>query len=422
MNRICVRSIVVIALLAGLGLMALESPAVQAQEDPPSASVEVSEADIEALVTANNAFAIDLYQQLAQEAGNIFFSPYSIHSALTMTYAGARGETAAEMAEVLRITELGERVHAVSAELARRLKAETAEIPVEFHVANALWGQKGLPFQSGFLDLTREHYGARLRELDFAADTEGARRTINGWVAEQTVDQILELLKSGDLTSESRFVLTNAIYFQADWREPFSEINTREGEFFQTSRARTTMPFMFQANQFDFADVGSAQLLELPYVGESLVLTVVLPDDAVGLADLEESLTPVHWHQWITQLNRFAVQVTLPKIHLGATRHIKGNLKRMGMSLAFEDEGDFTGVTDCSRLAIDDVVHEAHLEWDEKGTEAVAATGVLLGGDIGIPAAHFTANRPFLFLIRERHSGTILFVGRFSDPTVLVPN
>ena len=282
-------AIVAVATLVGLGLTVGCQRAVEPANEiapPPEVPLE----DLAALVDGNNQFALDLYKKLAEtETGNIFFSPYSISSALAMTYAGARGQTAEEMAKVLGIAKLGDKVHPAHASFAYKLKSVGGKNKPEFHIANALWGQQGLPFKPEFLQLTRANYGAGLQEVDFG-DTENARGTINKWVGEQTREKIPELLKPGALTSDTRLVLTNAIYFKADWLHPFEKTSTKDGPFHRTPTETVVVPFMHQKASVRVAWDGQAGVLELPYVGGDYAMLVVLPNKPEDLGRIQTTL------------------------------------------------------------------------------------------------------------------------------------
>ena len=397
-------------------------------------------ADKAKVAEAVNRFAFDLYAKLKDQEGNLFLSPYSISTALTMTYAGGRGQTADQMAEVLRLPVqtrivpvrdggpdvLGikeqrwesSRLHSAYAALQNDLNTGGKEGAYELAVANRLWGQKGYGFLPDFLGLLKTHYGAGLEEVDFARATEAARKTINGWVEEQTKDKIKELLKPGVLDTMTRLVLTNAIYFKGQWLREFPKDATRDEDFFVTPEKKVTAPMMHQTGEFGYFDGPDFQALELSYKGEDLSMLVLLPKERDGLADLEKSLSAEKVAEAVAKLRKQKVAVTLPKFKTTAEFHLKEPLIALGMKDAFGTDADFSGMSGKKDLFISAVVHKAFVAVDEEGTEAAAATAVVVKlTALREPPPVFRADHPFLHLIRDRQSGAILFLGRLTDPT-----
>jgi serpin B len=399
---------------AGLVALLLVAGVVLAAEPAPAP-------DKAAVVKGNNEFAFDLYAQLRTRDGNLFFSPYSISTALAMTYAGARGDTAAQMADVLNFTLDQQRLHpAFSALLAdtRPPQGDPKKTPYELHVANALWGQKGYTFQQDFLTLTRNNYGAGLRDVDFKAATEEARKTINAWVEEQTKDKIKELLKPGVLNPDTRLVLTNAIYFKGNWAEQFKKEHTREAPFTTAGGKKVSVPMMHKTDDYRHFDGGTFQALELPYVGKDLSMVVFLPKKVDGLAEFEKQLTAENLTAWLGKLRQDEVQVALPKFKITAEFSLKETLSAMGMKDAFDPrKADFSGISGTKDLFIQAVVHKAFVEVNEEGTEAAASTAVVVGTTSARITPVFRADHPFVFLIRDNRSGNILFLGRVADPS-----
>ncbi len=375
-----------------------------------------SDAELKALVEGNNEFAVALYKRLAAKSdGNVLVSPYSISSALAMTYAGARGKTAEEMAKVLGLTGLAGRAHPAHAALARRLRGDGGKGGPEFHTANALWGQRGLPFRDGFVRLTRDHYGAGLREIDFT-EPDAARQTINRWVADQTREKIPDLLKPSDLDAGSKLVLTNAIYFRADWARPFDIKDTKHGPFHRTPTDRVTVPFMRQTVALRYAEADGVRVVEIPYAGHDYSMALVLPTRAEDAGRIPTRLAGGGLEGWLAKANKREVVLTLPKVVLRAKAELGPVLERLGMPTAFSDRADFSGVSPGRTPPISRVVHEAVAALDERGTEAAAATAVVLG-DVKAQPMEFRADRPFHFVIRHTRSQTVLFIGRLSDPS-----
>jgi serpin B len=384
------------------GTIAVEIPSV------------ASEPDVAAVVHGNNQFACDLYKRLArQEDGNLFFSPYSISTALAMTYAGARGSTEAEMADVLHFSLPQGQLHpAFGAMIADLNDDQRAEY--ELRVANRLWGQQGYNFLPEFLNTTAEHYGAELAQVDFIGQTEESRQTINRWVKDQTQEKIKNLLPQGAVNSLTRLVLTNAIYFKGDWKYQFDTDLTEEAPFQVTADKQLSVPMMHQLGLFNYGAFPEFRMLEMPYSGEDLSLLTLLPNSVDGLAELEASLTVETLDQCIDQLWRAEVSVALPKFEITGEFALKDVLASMGMPQAFSPQADFSGMTGSQELFISFVRHKAFMSVSEEGTEAAAATGI--GMALGIPR-EFYADHPFLFLIRDNATESILFLGRVTEPT-----
>jgi serpin B len=372
-----------------------------------------------AVIAGQNAFALDLYKQLRGEEGNLFFSPYSISTALAMTYAGARGDTAQEMAQTLHFPADSELLHASHAALLNQLQGDGQKRGFQLNVANALWGQKGEPFLSPFLTLVRDRYRAGLSELDFKANPEEARKTINTWVEKKTQDKIQNLLPQGSVTPLTRLVLTNAIYFKGDWANQFLKPATHEQPFTTGAGAAVKVPMMNQTNQFGYLDADTFQMLEMPYVGKELSMVMLLPKKTDGLAELEKTLTADKLTGWVGKLRPTRVQVGFPKFKMTKGISLADTLAKMGMPLAFSDKADFSGMNGSRDLFITGVFHKAFVDVNEEGTEAAAATGVVVGvrsAPRPPKVVRFVADHPFVFLIRDVRSGSVLFMGRVTDP------
>ena len=405
-----------LALLAAAGCNSPDRAPIIEEARPPA----VPEADAKAVVEGGNRFAIDLYKKLATEKGNVVCSPYSVSAALTMTYAGARGETAAEMAKVLHIAGLAERVHPAHADLAWRLKGDPAQAQPEFHVANALWGQRDYGFRPEFLSLTRSHYGAGLREVDYIDDTEGARRTINGWVGDQTKGKIPELFPTPPpkiLDGMTRLVLTNAIYFKGSWRDEFDPKLTADDKFHPTPLETVPVRMMNRHGPMSLYEGGGVQVVRLPYRGDAKSMLLVVPDAATDLATVEGKLTAEQVQRWRAGLYEADVKLQLPKFKATGKARLDTALKAMGMLLAFIDgKADFGGMTNPPDLHIGAVMHEAVVEVDEQGTVATAATAVIMVTKSAfLRVVTVRADRPFLFLLGDDVTGAILFVGRVNS-------
>ena len=377
----------------------------------------------EELVAGSNEFAFDLYRALATEDGNLFYSPYSISLALAMTYAGARGETEQEMADTLHFTLPQDRLHpafnGLDLELASRGQGAegTDEEGFRLNIANAIWGQEGYSFLERFLDTLAENYGAGLRIVDFEREAEKARVTINDWVADETEGKIRDLIPPGVIDDLTRLVLTNAIYFNAAWLSPFQEPNTEDGPFHTLDGREVQVPMMSQLASFGYAEGEGYQAVELPYDGEALSMVVLLPD-AGEFEAFEGRLNADLFSSLAEDLTRRQVVLTMPRFKYESTFSLSDALKELGMPTAFTEFADFSGMNGEGGLYIQDVLHKAFVSVDEKGTEAAAATAVVVGTTSApSPDVELTIDRPFVFLIRDIQTGAVLFAGRVLDPT-----
>jgi serpin B len=388
--------------------------------------------DTNAVVQGNNDFALELYAQLRDQQGNLFLSPYSISTALAMTYAGARGQTEAQMAAVLHFPMTAtpgenpssgpvrdqEQFHAAFGSIVKDLNARGAEGAYELTVANALWGQQGYGFLRQFLDLIKANYDGNLNEVDFVNAAETARQTINGWVEKQTNGKIKDLIPEGVLSSLTRLVLTNAIYFKGNWASQFKPEDTKDEWFTLADGKKINAPLMNQTAEYKYMQTPDFQALELPYVDEELSMVIFLPKKFDGLAEFEKTLTTENLSRWMGQLHKQKVIVSIPKFKMTSQFGLAGVLGEMGMTDAFSpDKADFSGINGKTDLFISAVIHKAYVDVNEEGTEAAAATAVVVGITSVQPQPPvFRADHPFLFLIRDNHSGSILFIGRVMNP------
>ncbi|MEJ2737538.1 MAG: serpin family protein [Anaerolineae bacterium] len=395
------------------------------QADKPHLTSDAQPSETAKQVDGNNAFAIDLYHALRQAGdGNLFYSPYSISIALAMTYAGARTETETEMASTLHYRLPQERLHPAFNALDTALTSqgsEEGEDAFQLNIANAIWGQEGFKFLPAFLDTLAENYGAGLRTLDFG-QAESARQTINGWVSEQTKGKIEELVPKGYLDSLVRLVLTNAIYFNGKWVLPFEKDSTRDGPFTRLDGSEVSVPMMSQTARFDYTAGDGYQAIELPYRDSNMAMLFVLPK-AGRFEEMEATLSSSSVDAIVEDFSAQQVHLTLPKFTFESEFDLSTTLAQMGMPSAFRPPGpdgaDFSGMTGQRDLYISAVLHKAYVAVDEEGTEAAAATAVImkLTSAMPDPLVQMTLDHPFLFLIRDRDSGTILFVGRVMDPS-----
>jgi serine protease inhibitor len=391
---------------------------------PVASSAEIAsemmgiDPDVHGIVTANNRFAVDLYQQLSQREGNLFFSPYSLSTALAMTYAGAAGQTAEKMAEVLHFSLEPQAIHSGFSQVAHGISLNKSE-GYQIYIANRLWGQKNYGFLASFLQLTEEYYGAALAEVDFQTQPESARDTINQWVAAQTQENITDLIPAGVLNASTRLVLTNAIFFQGNWLYPFELKNTQKTSFTTNSGQEVTVPMMYQKNRFWYGKYDGVEVLRLFYLDYGLSMVILLPETPDKLAQLEEIIGGENLDSFISCADReYMVELWLPKFKIAAEFDLKETLSRMGMEIAFNQEtANFSGMNGSPEdLYLSAVVHKAFLDVNEVGTEAGGASGVVAASRSTVPAATFRADHPFIFLIQDNESDSILFLGRVVNP------
>ena len=383
----------------------------------------VDQSDMTMLVNGDSEFAFDLYQALKKEDGNIFYSPYSISLALAMTYAGARGETAKQMADTLHYllpqSALHPALNSLGIELGKRGEGAKGKDEKGFrlNIVNAIWGQKDYKFLSTYLDMLAENYGAGLRILDFQSAPEQSRVTINNWVSDQTESRIKDLIPKGSIDSLTRLVLTNAIYFNAAWKLPFQPEATTNGPFHLINGTDVTVAMMKQTGSFKYVEDDNYQAIELPYDGQELSMVIFLPAPGQFKA-FEEAMTyQLASNIWAQKNSDRQVALTMPKFEFESKFGLKETLMGMGMTEPFRDSADFSGMSSQSDLHIDDVVHKAFVSVDEAGTEAAAASAVIVGTTSMPPEpVTVTLDRPFVFLIRDIKTGTILFIGRVMNP------
>lgn len=419
-------NLMLILVLLGLTACAPNRPAQAqvAQSDKPRVlSPAVAPSNLEELVAGNSAFAFDLYQAIRKQPGNLFYSPYSISVALAMTYAGARGETERQMAQVLHFALEQARLHPAFNALDQALASRGAGAkskdgqPFRLRVANSLWGQAGYTFLPAFLDTLAENYGAGLRLVDFKGAPEDARKAINDWVSDRTEGRIRDLIPQGAIDTLTRLVLANAIYFNAAWMHTFEKSATQDGPFYLLDGSQVTVPMMRQNERFPYFAGKGVQAVELPYDGGEVSMVLLVPDRGAFSA-FEEALSAQVVTDILARMEQISVNLAMPRFKYDATLSLADTLRAMGMPEAFSANADFSGMDGTRNLAITDVFHKAFVAVDEAGTEAAAATAVIIGLT-AMPASpvDLTVDRPFIFLIRDIQTGAILFVGRVLNPT-----
>jgi len=424
MKKVFLGALMVVVLF---GLVACAQPVageIVRSDKERETSPAVDEADLATLVSGNSAFAFDMYQVLRKEDRNLFYSPYSILLALAMTYAGARGETAQQMADTLHFVLSQDRLHpafnSVDIELSQRGKGAKGRDRGGFrlNIVNAIWGQEDYKFLTEFLDLVAENYGAGLRTLDFASAPEQSRVTINNWVSDQTEGRIEDLIPPGLINALTRLVLTNAIYFNAAWQYPFNEDMTTDGPFYLLDGSEVTVPMMRQTESFGYAEGDGYLAVELPYDGSELSMVILLPQ-AGQFEVFEGSLDAQRVAAIVKDLEFRRVTLTMPKFEFESSFSLRETLIALGMPLAFSGNADFSGMTGNRDLFIANVIHKAFVLVDEAGTEAAAATAVIMPTFMPPEGpVEVTVDRPFIFLIRDIKTDAILFLGRVLNPSV----
>jgi serpin B len=403
----------ILCLSGGIGVLAQNDPTPQ-------------------LVEGNTEFALDLYAAIATDNDvNLLVSPYSISQALAMTYAGAEGQTAEQMASTLHFTldpgALPAAFQTLNSDLVTRGTADASEYgdPARaLQVANGLWGEQTFPFSPEFSQELAEYYGAPLQPADFKNDPEGVRAAINAWVADHTEGKIDGIVPEGALTPDSRLVLANAIYFYGGWLHTFDESATADDDFRLADGSATSVPFMYQQEELSYADAGNFQIVDLPYQGSGFTFTVILPDE--GQFDAVQSgIDAASLDAALAQLSSHKIDLYLPKFEFDFSASLAQTLTAMGMTDAFDpNAADFSGMLGAGApepLVISDVLHKAFISVDEEGTEAAAVTAVIMAAGAGAPSEEepieLRVDRPFIFLIRDSQTDAILFMGRVMDPS-----
>jgi serpin B len=392
--------------------------------DLPRATPDVADTDVTAVVRGDAALGLDLLVAVAGD-DNVMVSPYSIATALSMLYPGARGATAEEMAAVMHLEVPDETLHAVRNYLDVALATtpppmgdEDTREPFAIRPANAAWGQGGYPFLEGYLTVLAEDYAAGLRLVDFSADPGGATDTINAWVEDATEDRIRDLIPPGVIDPLTRLVLVNAIWFKANWAEIFDPESTAPGTFTRLDGSTVTVPLMHDNRRAGYATTDRYEALRLPYAGDA-AMVIMLPTSG-SPTELAAALAPedleIAWED-------FQVEITLPPFRFESEIALKEALRSLGMKAAFvppapgdDATADLTGITASRELFVQDALHKSFIALDENGTEAAAATAIVVGLTSAPPPATFTADRPFLFWIEHASTGELLFLGQVTDP------
>ncbi len=381
-----------------------------------------AEGDMLLLVEGNNSFSVDLYnaaRDLAQ--GNLFFSPFSINVAMSMALGGAEGDTCDQIATAMYVPDDQMIWHDNLAALFDDLSGQHHRGYTLF-TANAAWGQEGYGFRDSYLDLLDGIYGAPLEMTDFRGDPAGALKDINAWTKTQTKGHIKDLFSGDDVTADTKLVLVNAIYFKADWTNKFRINGTEDGTFTLADGGSVTVPMMSKEARYAIARYDDLQVLEMTYEDEEISMLVALPAEDDGLPALEDELTAEMIDQWVDDLSEQKLTVEFPRFELNTELPLKGVLENLGIVDAFDERlADFTGIVPADEmdgnLYIGSARHKAYVKVDEKGTEAAAATGLAMMDSAAAEPDVFRADHPFLYLIRDRLTGAILFMGRMENPS-----
>ena len=385
---------------------------------PPVDDLVITEG-LDNVVNANNQFALDLYSKYKSKEGNIFFSPYSISTALAMTYEGAKRETAQEMQSVFHFSEDNNTRRGGYADLYSEINKKDKKY--KLHTANALWAEKDFHFSNDYFNVVEQYYNGKVTNLNFKQEAEKSRKTINNWIEDQTNNKIKDLIPTGVIDGLTRLVLTNAIYFKGEWVEQFNKDDTKSKDFKITPDNIIKVPLMRRTDDkaiFNYIDDSNLQILEMPYSGEDLSMLVLLPKNN-NLKALEDSLSVEKLSKWKEDLKEQRVNIYIPKFKFETKYFMTETLKEMGMPIAFSPSADFSGMTGEKNLFISDVIHQAFVDVNEEGTEAAAATAVVMKLTASpnapiIPT--FRADHPFIFIIQQNNTGNILFMGKVVDP------
>ncbi|MFH1442691.1 MAG: serpin family protein [Candidatus Micrarchaeota archaeon] len=368
------------------------------------------------LSDATNKFTLDFYSQIKGNPGNLFFSGFSMAEAFGILYEGAKGNTAKEIENVFGFDPNAAKRHDAFKSLNARLVPKNGSY--QLNVANALWMQKDFAILPDYKQAAIDYYSSEANNLDFKADAEGSRNTINKWVESKTNEKIKDLLPEGSIHPSTRLVITNAIYFKGAWVEEFDKKLTEDGDFKLDATQTRVVSMMHKTDIFKYMENEKLQMLDMDYKGEDLSMLILLPKGN-GISELEKELNPANLAAWKTSLASKDVIVTLPKFKFTKNYNLKGQLKAMGIREAFSETADLSGIDGQKDLFVSDAFHKAFVEVNEEGTEAAAATGIIVGMtsvEMPVRIPDFTADHPFIFLIQDNSNGAILFMGRVSNP------
>lgn len=384
--------------------------------------IEVKNINTDSIVEANNQFAFDYYLKIKdKESDNIFFSPFSISSAIAMTYEGAKGQTSQEIQNVFHFPKDITTIRKQYAQIFNNLNKKNKKY--QLNIANALWAQKDYKFSKEYFDLIERYYSGNVTNLDFITKPEKSRTTINNWVEDKTNNKIKNLIPSGSINDSTRLILTNAIYFKGNWLDQFDkDLTTDENFYIEKNNTIITKMMQRTDGKFNYYENNDIQILEIPYSEKELSMIIILPKNK-DLKSLEKSISTENLQEWKSNLVEQKVDIFIPRFKFETKYLIADDLKQMGMPISFTDNADFSGMTGKKDLKISEVIHQAFVEVNEEGTEAAAATAVVIMEFTSIEQpAHklpiFRADHPFIFLIQENSTENILFMGRVVNPNL----
>ena len=368
---------------------------------------------------ANSQFALDLYNHLRLEEGNLFFSPLGITTAIAQVWIGAKGDTRLEMARALHFSESATLVHRSYGAIITSLNSRKALGLYDLALINRLWLDSSATIKKSFLEISRDHYKSAPERIGFSANPESARELINRRILDDVRGKIKDLIPPKALDTETRFVITNSIYFKGDWQRPFSKAASKARPYYPAPGDTIQVPTMYQEGEFRLAQNDTCSLITLPYDGNDLIMIIVLPQKVDGLGEIETNLNKGTLNRWLGNQVNSKVRVSLPLFKMNSSYHLNQYLRELGIESAFDQEkADFTGMTDVKPLWISSVFHKGFISVNEEGTEAAAGTGVVLKsiGEIEASPPVFRADHPFLFLIQDRITKCVLFMGRVVNP------
>lgn len=426
MNHKKIIKILVLLILVIFGVSYLYRQGIVSLPYPkPEPRPKINLSDVKNITDANNQFAFDYYNKLiSKEEGNIFFSPFSISSAFVMTYEGAKDQTANEIRSVFYFPDNMEYIRNEYSSFFNEINKGSKKY--KLRSANALWAQQDYKFSKDYFNNIEKYYNGRAENLDFKKNPEGSASTINKWVENQTNNKIKDLISPDSINEMTRLILTNAVYFKGDWVKQFNKDNTKDEDFRTGKNINVKVKMMSLTDEdaeFNYGENSSLQILEMPYAGDELSMLILLPKDD-DLAKFETTLSTKNLSDWKEGLEIQRVKVYIPKFKFDTMYSMSDDLKEMGMPIAFSDSADFSGMTASGRkeLKIDQAIHKAFIEVYEEGTEAAAATGIMMVATSFQPEKPeipiFKADHPFVFLIQHSNTGNILFMGRVVDPNL----
>lgn len=405
----------ILSVFAGILLFAGSLNAEKAKEEVKYDS------DIDSVVKGNTEFALNLYEKLKSEKGNLFFSPYSISTALAMTYGGARGKTETQMAKTLCFKLDQAQLHPAFGQLELKLKENLDTGSILLNTANSIWPQDKYLFLKNYTNMLEKNYNVTVTPVNYKGNLEKVCKQINTWVEEKTVNKIKDLIQPIHLNKLTRLVLVNAIYFKGNWASQFNKEHTKDAPFWITPEDSIDVPMMFKKGKFGYGEHDSLQILELPYKGREISMFVILPLEKEGLDRLQKNLTVEKLTEWTKHTSTKEVKVYLPKFKVTSQFDLSKTLISMGMVNAFtKNKANFSGMDGKKKwLYISSVIHKAFVDVNEEGTEAAAATAVAMRAlSMPEPPPVVLADHPFLFVIRENSKQNILFIGRIVDASI----